>query len=61
MELCPDVETFLRGDEDLAPATRTRLLGYFNDVQNMGYLQIEMATVVDVDVHFVNDLPAGGR
>lgn len=43
----------LRRNEDLAPATRARLLDYFNDAQKNAYLQIEMAIVIDISVHFV--------
>ena len=53
MELFGDVESFLRTNEDLAPATRGKLLGYFNDMQKKVCLQIEMAVVVDVGIHFV--------
>ena len=47
MELFVDVESFLRSNDDLTPATRTRLLGYFDDLQK------KMAIVVDVGIHFV--------
>ena len=53
MELFGDVESFLRTNEDLAPATRGKLLGYFNDMQKKVCLLIEMAVVFDVGIHFV--------
>ena len=53
MELFGDVESFLRTNEDLAPATRGKLLGYVNDMQNKVCLKIEIAVVVDVGIHFV--------
>ena len=37
MELFGDIESFLRTNEDLAPATRGKLLGYFNDMQKYVY------------------------
>ena len=53
MELFGDVESFLRGNEDLAPATRGKLLTYFDDTRKTICLKIEMAIIVDVGSHFV--------
>ena len=53
MELFGDVESFLRGNEDLAPATRGKLLTYFDDTRKKICLKIEMAIIVDVGSHFV--------
>ena len=48
-----DVELFLRRNEDLAPATRTKLLHYFDDPNKKAYLQIQLAVSVDAGMPFV--------
>lgn len=53
METFGDVEPFLTRNEDLAPATRKKLLTYFNDAQKKSYLQIEIAVIVDAGMPFV--------
>ena len=53
LELFGDVEAFLRNNEGLAPATKAKLLCYFDDPQKHAYLQMEIAITVDVGKSFV--------
>ena len=48
-----DIEPFLRENEDVSPATRTKLLEFFNDQQKLFLLKLELAVVVDVGAQFV--------
>ena len=52
-ELYGDVEAFLRTHEDLAPATRTRLLHYLDVPQKKSFIELELAVTVDVRLPFV--------
>lgn len=53
MELFGDVERFLKDNTDIAPATRKKLLTYFENIEKKQHLLLEIAIVVDVGVHFV--------
>ena len=52
-DLFGDVELFLRQHTDLAPATRSKLLAFFDDPTKKMYLQLELATLVDGALPFV--------
>ena len=53
IKLFGDVESFLRGNKDLAPATRRKLLTYFDETRKTICLKIKMAIIVDVGSHFM--------
>ena len=53
-----DIEPFLRENEDVSPATRTKLLEFFNDQQKLFLLKLELAVVVDVGAQFEGYLHA---
>ncbi len=48
-----DVQAFLQQNEDISPATRPKLLEVLNDPRQLIVLKMELASVVDVGVHFV--------
>lgn len=48
-----DIEPFLRENDDASPATRMKLLEFFNDRQKLFLLKLELAVIVDVGAHFV--------
>ena len=52
LELYGDVEVFLR-QYDQAPATRQKLLQFFQDQQKKAFLEIELAVIVDAGMPFV--------
>ena len=47
------IEPFLRENEDVSPATRAKLLEFFDDHQKLFLLKLQLAVVVDVGAHFV--------
>ena len=47
------VEPFLQRNEDIGPATRTKLLEILSNPQQLTVLKMELASVIDVGVHFV--------
>ena len=47
-----DIEPFLR-ENDVSPATRAKLLEFFDDRQKLFLLKLELAVIVDVGAHFV--------
>ena len=49
-----DVEPFLRENDEVSPANRRRLLEIFDDPQSCQDLRLELAALVDAEVHFVN-------
>ena len=53
LELYGDVEAFLRTHEDLAPATRTKLLRYLDVPQKKSCIELELAVTVDAGLPFV--------
>lgn len=53
LELYGDVEAFLRTYEDLAPATRTKLLRYLDVPQNKSCIELELAATVEAGLPFV--------
>ena len=53
LELYGDLETFLRQHDDLAPATRNKLLQHLDDPTKKAYLQLELAVTVDAGLSFV--------
>ena len=53
LELYGDVEAFLRTHEDLAPATRTKLLRYLDVPQRKSCIELELAVTVDAGLPFV--------
>ena len=48
-----DVEPFLCESEDIAPATRGKLLAFFSDPNKKAVLQIELAAIIDWGEPFV--------
>ena len=52
-ELFGDVEMFLRRHDDQAPSTRAKLLTFFDEPRKKVYLQLELATLVDAALPFV--------
>ena len=52
LELYGDVEVFLN-QYDQAPATRQKLLQFFQDQQKKAFLEIELAVVIDAGMPFV--------
>ena len=52
-DLFGDVEMFLRQNTDLSPATRSKLLTFFDDPNKKAHLQLELATLVDSALPFV--------
>ena len=52
-ELFGDREMFLRRHDDLAPSTRAKLLTFFDEPRKKIYLQLELATLVDTALPFV--------
>ena len=48
-----DVEPFLRQNEDISPANRRHLLEIFYDPESLHKLRLELAVVIDAQVHFV--------
>lgn len=48
-----DVEPFLRCNEDIAPATKAKLLSFFTDNEKKSKLKIELAIVIDYGKNFV--------
>jgi len=53
LELYGDLEIFLRWHDDLAPATRNKLLQHLDDPTKKAYLQLELAVIVDAGLPFV--------
>lgn len=53
LELYGDTEAFLRRHEDLASASRTKLLSYLDDPQKKGCIEVELANIVDAGLPFV--------
>lgn len=53
LERYRDMEAFLGGHEDPAPASRNKLLCYLDDPQKRGYIELELAFIVDVGLPFV--------
>jgi len=53
LELYGDLETFLRRHDDLAPATRNKLLQHLDDPTKKAYLQLKLAVIVDTGLPFV--------
>ena len=53
IDLFGDIEAFLRRNIDIGPSTRAKLLTFFDDPQKMVYLQLELATLVDAALPFV--------
>ena len=53
LELFGDVEVFLRQNTDLGPATRPKLLTFFDDPAKKGCLEVEIAATVDAGMPFV--------
>ena len=52
-DLFGDIEAFLRQNIDIGPSTRAKLLTFFDDPQKIVYLQLELATLVDAALSFV--------
>ena len=52
-DLFGDIEAFLRRNVDLGPSTRAKLLTFFDDPRKLVYLQLELATLVDAALPFV--------
>ena len=48
-----DIEPFLRSNDDISPATRPKLLSFYDDQQKRGLLQLEIAATVDYGEPFV--------
>ena len=48
-----DVEPFLRRNEDIAPATKAKLLSFFTDNERKSKLKMELAVVIDYGENFV--------
>ena len=48
-----DIEPFVRENEDVSPATRAKLLEFFDDRQKLFLLKLELAVMVDVGANFV--------
>ena len=48
-----DVEPFLHNNEDVGPSTRGKLLEILSNSQQLIMLKMELASVIDVGVHFV--------
>ena len=48
-----DLEQFLKRNDDVAPATRTKLLSFFSEPSKKANLQIELAAIVDYVEPFV--------
>lgn len=48
-----DLAPFLDKNQDLGPSLRPKLLEILNHPQSLSLLKIELATIVDVGVHFV--------
>ncbi len=53
LELYGDLESFIRRHDDLGPATRKKLLQYLDDPSKKGFLQLELAVIVDAGMPFV--------
>ena len=53
LELYGDLETFLRRHDNLAPATRNKLLQHLDDPTKKALLQLELAVIVDAGMPFV--------
>ena len=53
LELFGDVQPFLEQQDDLGPATRSRMLSILQDPCKKMYLKVEMAAVVDAGKQFV--------
>ena len=53
LELYGDLETFLRRHDNLAPATRNKLLQHLDDPTKKALLQFELAVIVDAGMPFV--------
>ena len=49
-----DIHPFLLENEDIGPATRSKLLAFFSDQQKLALLKLEMATLVDWGQPFVS-------
>ena len=43
----------MRENEDVSPATRAKLIEFFDDQQKLFLLKLELAVIVDVGAHFV--------
>ena len=54
-ELFGDVEMYLRHHDDLAPSTRAKLLTLFDEPRKKVYLHLELATLVDAALPFVQE------
>ena len=48
-----DLEQFLKRNDDVAPATRTKLLSFFSEPSKKANLQIELAATMDYGEPFV--------
>lgn len=48
-----DVEPFLLGNSDIAPATNKKLVTFLQDKQKNTYFQLELASIIDWGEHFV--------
>jgi len=53
LEQFGDVEPFLQENSDLSPATRSKLLDILHNPQSLTTLELELAAIVDMGVHFV--------
>ena len=47
MKCFGDVEPFLVENDDVSPATRTKLVTFFSDINKQILLQVELAAIVD--------------
>lgn len=48
-----DIKPFLTRNPDIGPSLRPKLLQMITDVNTLPYLQMELATIVDVGEYFV--------
>ena len=55
-KLFGNIEPFLRENDDVSPATRAKLLEFFDDRQKLFLLKLELSVIVDVGAHFVRAL-----
>ena len=48
-----DIEPFLKDHDDVSPATRTKLMQILSNPQQVSFLKLELAAVIDIGSYFV--------
>lgn len=54
LELFPDVDRFLRSNDEFSATTRSKLIMILSDPQKRALLKVELAAMVDFGLQFVN-------